>query len=95
MYFDYIATESTEIRIACTIITNNNVLRLLSGYVSNDYLCVCVRLTTNFNNLSFSRTAVPQYPASPIFSLQIDPLPADPSILVNNPIMIMFDVVRK
>ena len=41
----------------------------------------------------FSRTAVPQVPASPIFSLQVDPLPSDPNSLVNNPIMIMFDVV--
>ena len=40
------------------------------------------------------RTAVPQYPNSPILSLQIDPLPADPSTLVNNPILMMFDVVR-
>ena len=34
-----------------------------------------------------------QFPASPIFSLQIDPLPADSSILANNPILMMFDVV--
>ena len=39
------------------------------------------------------RTAAPQVPASPIFSLQIDP-PPDPEILANNPIMMMFDVVR-
>ena len=43
---------------------------------------------------SNSRTAVPQVPHSPIFSLQIDPLPADPNILVNYPIVMMFDVVR-
>ena len=39
------------------------------------------------------RTAAPQVPASPIFSLQIDP-PPDPVALMNNPIMMMFDVVR-
>ena len=38
------------------------------------------------------RTAVPQLPASPIFSLQINPLP-DLSIILENPIMMMFDVV--
>ena len=43
---------------------------------------------------TFYRTAVPKVPASPIFSLQMDPLPDDPNTLVNNPIMIMFDVVR-
>ena len=40
------------------------------------------------------RTAAPQVPASPIFSLQIDP-PPDPVALMNNPIMMMFDVVRQ
>ena len=44
---------------------------------------------------NFYRTAVPQVRSSPIFSLQIDPLPTDPSNLVNNPILMMFDVVRK
>ena len=39
------------------------------------------------------RSAAPQVPASAIFSLQIDPLP-DPVTLANNPIMIIFDVVR-
>ena len=39
------------------------------------------------------RTAAPQVPASPIFSLQIDP-PPDPVALMSNPIMMMFDVVR-
>ena len=36
---------------------------------------------------------MPQVPSSSIFSLQIDPLPADPNTLVNYPIMMMFDVV--
>ena len=34
-----------------------------------------------------------QTPASPIFSLQIDP-PPDPEILEKNPIMMMFELVR-
>ena len=38
------------------------------------------------------RSAVPQFPASPIFSLQIDPLP-DAATLKSSPIMMMFDVV--
>ena len=38
------------------------------------------------------RTTVSQVPASPIFSLQIDPSP-DSNTLVENPIMMMFDVV--
>ena len=38
------------------------------------------------------RSAVPQFPASPIFSLQIDPLP-DAAILKSSPIMMNFDVV--
>ena len=49
--------------------------------------CICTIICSN------SRTAVPQIPSSPIFSLQIDPLPADPNTLVNYPIMMMFDVV--
>jgi len=36
------------------------------------------------------RALLPRAPASPIFSLQIDPLPD----LENNPIMMVFDVVR-
>ena len=55
---------------------------------------MCVEMNTKYNNLYY-RTAVPQYPASPIFSLQINPLPADPNALVNNPILMMFDVVRQ
>ena len=51
-------------------------------------------LYMKINTTYIFRTAVPQYPNSPILSLQIDPLPADPSALVNNPIMMMFDVVR-
>ena len=47
-----------------------------------------------YNECKFSRTALPQDPASPIFSLQIDPLP-DVNTLVRNPIMMMFDVVRQ
>ena len=40
-----------------------------------------------------SRTAATQVPASPIFSLQINP-PPDPAALKNNPITMTFDVVR-
>ena len=40
-----------------------------------------------------SRTDAPQVPASPIFSLQINP-PPDPAALKSNPITMMFDVVR-
>ena len=39
------------------------------------------------------RTTVSQVSASPIFSLQIDPSP-DSNTLMDNPIMMMFDVVR-
>ena len=51
-------------------------------------------LYMKINTTYIFRTAVPQYPNSPILSLQIDPFPADPSAIVNNPIMMMFDVVR-
>ena len=84
------ATDSTELTIASTMITNNSVLRLPSGYA----ICVCGS-KCEVQQLTFPRTAVPQYPASPVFSLQIDPLPSDPSVLVNNPIVMMFDVVRQ
>ena len=40
------------------------------------------------------RTGAPQVPASPIFSLQIDP-PPDPDTLEKNPITMMFDVVKQ
>ena len=40
------------------------------------------------------RTPVLQLPASPNFSLQIDPLPADSNSFINNPILMVFDVVR-
>jgi len=39
------------------------------------------------------RSTVSQVPASPIFSLQMDP-PPNPKILAKNPIMMMFDLVR-
>ena len=42
---------------------------------------------------AFFRFLVLPVPASPIFSLQIDPLPAS-STLEDNPIMMVFDVVR-
>ena len=61
------------------------------GCVTNlfiKYQCKRMYISATF----VCRSAAPQVPASPIFSLQIDPLP-DPVILQNNPIMIMFDVV--
>ena len=86
----YVATDSTKLTIASTIITNNSVLRLPSGHVICEYRSKC-----EVQQLTLYRTAVPQYPDSPVFSLQIDPLPPDPSVLVNNPIVMMFDVVRQ
>ena len=40
------------------------------------------------------RTTTPQVPASPIFSLQIDP-PPDSATLEKNPITMIFDVVKQ
>ena len=50
-------------------------------------------LTKKTMHLYF-RTVVPQLPASPIFSLQINPSP-DSNTLAKNPIMMMFDVVSQ
>ena len=54
------------------------------------YLCC----NQYINQLHTCRTtAAPQVPASPIFSLQMDPLP-DQIALVKDPITITFNVVR-
>ena len=63
-----------------------------NGYV---WLANSYRYVIN-NNSYFSstyRSAAPEVPASPIFSVQMDP-PPDPVALVKNPIRMMFDVVR-
>ena len=86
----YSAAGSKELTIASTVIRNGSGLRLPSS--SNGYVCFIYWKYINCNLCV--RTALPQVPASPIFSLQINPLP-DPSVLVKNPIVMMFDVVRK
>ena len=56
-------------------------------------MCVFKVLIVYCTSLHF-RTIVSQVPASPIFSLQINPSP-DLIALVENPIMMIFDVVRQ
>ena len=56
-------------------------------------MCVFKVFIVYCTSLHF-RTIVSQVPASPIFSLQINPAP-DLIALVENPIMMIFDVVRQ
>ena len=87
----WLATNSQDLTISSTVIRDGTGFRLPSatnGYVNDLYTNMCMYVPTIF----VCRSAAPQVPASPIFSLQIEPVP-DPVILRNNPIMMMFDVV--
>ena len=80
--------DSKELRILSTIIRSGDILRLPSGYVIQ-------LLIMHKTYHKFFSTAIFQAPASPIFSLQIDPIPVDRNALLSDPIMIVFDVVRQ
>ena len=86
------AAGNEEITIASIVIRNGSGLRLP---FDNGYVCECLanKAQILYWLICIFRTIVPEVPVSPIFSLQINPLP-DLNILVENPIMMMFDVVR-
>jgi len=75
------------------VIRDGSGLKLPSssnGYVANSLENVSKHTSKQFVHF---RSSVSHVPASPIFSLQIDP-PPNPDILAKNPIMMMFDLVR-